>query len=115
MSDYNNPNNFDKYGNPIPGPGGLDNTRPFAYEPVEANSRAPYVLAGLVALIALIGGAMYFTPHRGPTADVATAPPSARDTMTAPMTPPGPAMTRTAPAPTTTPAPAGPPATTTQQ
>lgn len=109
MSDYSkNPEKFDKYGNPIPGTP--------AYEPVESTTtgRAPYVLLGLLVLVGIIGGALYFngTPtasNRG--ADVATAPPAASDTVRTPsspaLPPAGPAarpMDAT-PAPSATPAP----------
>jgi hypothetical protein len=116
MSDYNNPNSYDKYGNPIPG-----EARPMAYEPVEVSGRAPYILVGLLALVAIIGGAMYFNGgHRnGSNANVAAAPPAMERTLTpstqpgAPTTPPAGPM-NTTPAPTATPAPAGPPSTTQQ-
>jgi hypothetical protein len=109
MSDYNNPNNFDKYGNPIPSG--------TPYEPVESTGRAPYVLLGLLVLIGIIGGALYFngTPNasrRG--SDVANAPPAASDTVRSPAATPGspglPPAGRSmdaTPAPSTTPAPAG--------
>jgi hypothetical protein len=113
MSDYNNPNSYDKYGNPIPG-----EARPFNYEPVEANGRAPYVLLGILILIGVVGGGLYFnSSHRG--SNVASAPPAMERTLVpstqpgAPATTPGGAI-NTTPAPTATPAPAGPPATTQQ-
>ena len=84
MSDYNNPNSYDKYGNPIP-----SEARPFAYEPTEANGRAPYVLLGLLVLVGIVGGAMYFNGGNHKAANVATAP--------TPMAP----MTDTRPAPAT--------------
>lgn len=113
MSDYNNPNNFDKYGNPLPGH--------TVYDPEESTGRAPYVLLGILVLIGIIGGALYFngTPSGSRQGtDVANAPPAASRTMTptpsptpgATTTPSGPASTT--PAPTATPAPAGPPSTT---
>ena len=110
MSDYNNPNNFDKYGNPIPGAANV-------YDPDASTGRAPYVLLGILVLIGIVGGALYFngTPNgarQGP--DVASAPPAASRTMTptpSPMprapaastttTTPAPGATPTAPAPTT--------------
>jgi hypothetical protein len=115
MSDYNNPNNFDKYGNPIPGPLGTDPARPYTYDPdARGAGRAPYVLVGLLALIAIIGGAMYFTPHHSATApDVAQAPAATTDTRPLPPTPPAARPMNTTPAPTATPAPAGAPASTT--
>jgi hypothetical protein len=105
MSDYNrSSDNFDKYGNPIPGavPGTV-------YEPA-AESRAPYVLLGLLVLVGIVGGALYFngTPaasRRG--ADVATAPPAVTDTVRTPAAPTLP-TTRpmdATPAPSTMPAP----------
>jgi hypothetical protein len=111
MSDFNpnNPNNFDKYGNPSPGS---------AYEPVESTGRAPYVLLGLLVLVGIIGGALYFngTPHGSRQgADVANAPPAASDTVRTPSSPalpqtgPRTGPTSTTPAPTTTPAPGSPP------
>lgn len=106
MSDYNNPNSYDKYGNPIPGPLGTDPARPYAYEPAEGSGRAPYILVGLLALIAIIGGAMYFTPHRTGDANVAQAPAAATDTRPAPTTPPAAPMSTTPAPTTTTPAPA---------
>jgi hypothetical protein len=93
MTDFNNPNNFDKYGNPIPP------TARFEYEPVATTGRAPYVLLGLLVLIGIVGGAMYFNGGHRRAADVATAPPAMTDTRPAPMAP------MTTPA---TPAPAGP-------
>ena len=84
MSDYNNPNSYDKYGNPLP-------PNRVGYEPVDSAGRGPFVLLGLLVLIGIVGGAMYFTPHKR-AADVATAPPAASDTI------------RTAPAPMATPA-----------
>jgi hypothetical protein len=105
MSDFNNPDRFDKYGNPVPGsiPGSV-------YDPGESTGRAPYVLLGLLVLVGIIGGALYF--NGGPNSarrgsDVATAPPAASDTVRTPSSPalPPAAPTRTAPA--TTPAPAG--------
>ena len=72
MSDYNNPDSYDKYGNPIPG-----EARPLNYEPVEGSGRAPYILVGLLALVAIIGGAMYFNGgHRSANDNVAAAPPA---------------------------------------
>lgn len=110
MSDYNNPNSYDKYGNPIPGPVGTDPARPYAYDPDASTGRAPYVLVGLLALIAIIGGAMYFTPHHSNT-NVAQAPATATtDTRPLPATPPAAGPVNTTPAPTATPAPAGAPA-----
>jgi len=104
MSDFNNPNNFDKYGNPMPGS---------AYEPIESTGRAPYVLLGLLVLVGIIGGALYFNGNtRGsrPGANVAAAPPAASDTVRTPSSPalPQTGPTSTTPAPTVTPAPAGP-------
>lgn len=93
----NNPNNFDKYGN---------TARPTArdaYVPTATTARAPYILMGLLALVAIVGAAMYFNGGRRTASDVATVPPSITDTRpapTAPMT--GPASTT--PAPTATPA-----------
>ncbi len=112
MSDYNNPNEFDKYGNPIPGA-----ARPFVYEPAEGTGRAPYVLLGILVLLGIVGGAMYFNGGHRTASDVASAPPAITDTTTpAPMPPSAPMTgpTSMTPAPTTTPAPAG-PASTTQQ
>src|SRR5476649_8079 len=99
MTDFNNPNNVDKYGNPIPP------TARFEYEPVATTGRAPYVLLGLLVLIGIVGGAMYFNGGHRTASDVAAAPPSMTDTRTAPAAP------RTAPAdmtpaPMATPAPA---------
>lgn len=116
MSDFNNPNNFDKYGNPVPPSTTPPNT---PYEPVPDTGRAPYVLLGILVLIGIIGGALYFNgsgARRG--ADVANAPTaSTTDTRPAPAmprTPAGPTSTTPA-APTTTPAPAGPPSDTMKQ
>ena len=97
MSDYNNPNSYDKYGNPIPP------TARYAYEPVGTNTRAPYVLLGLLALVGIVGGAMYFNGGHRTASDVAVAPPRVIDTRPAPapMTDP----TITTPAPTPAPAP----------
>ena len=100
MIDDNNPNSYDKYGNQIP-----REPRPFAYEPT-TNTRAPYVLLGLLVLVGIVGGAMYFNGGPRPAANVATAP-----TPTAPMT-------DTRPAPTTpmaNPAPTGVPSDTAKQ
>ena len=106
MSDYNNPNSYDKYGNPIPG-----EARPFNYEPIGSSGRAPYVLLGILILIGIVGGGLYFNgKHSG--SNVASAPPAMEQPVT-PATPSGPA--NTTPAPTATPAPAGAPATTNQQ
>jgi hypothetical protein len=116
MSDFNNPNNFDKYGNPIPGPapGIAPGTAPgTAYEPVESTGRAPYVLLGLLVLVGIVGGALYFNGTHGsrPGADVATAPPAASDMVRTPGSPalphtgPQTGPTGTTPAPTATPAP----------
>jgi hypothetical protein len=106
MSDYNNPNSYDKYGNPIPG-----EPRPFSYEPVEGSGRAPYVLLGILVLLGIVGGGLYFnSSHRG-ASDVAAAPPA----MEQPAPAPGPMGTmNTTPAPTTT-SPAGAPSTTDQK
>ena len=104
MSDYNNPREFDKYGNPI-----SPTARPFVYEPVEANSRAPYVMLGLLMLIGIVGGALYFGPNHRPAADIANAPPAVTDTRPAPAPMTGPV--NTTPAPVATPSPAGPPST----
>ena len=102
MSDYDNPKSYDKYGNPIPGPLGAEN-RPYTYDPGASAGRAPYVLVGLLALIAIVGGAMYFTPHHSATApDVAQAPAAATDTRPLPPTPPA-GPVNTTPAPTATP------------
>ncbi len=104
MSDFNNPNNFDKYGNPVPSG--------TAYEPIESTGRAPYVLLGLLVLIGIIGGALYFNgspnAHRS---DVANAPPAASDTVrtpTSPALPPAGRSMDATPTPSTSPAPAGP-------
>src|SRR5476651_810048 len=94
MTDFNNPNNFDKYGNPIPP------TARFEYEPVATTGRAPYVLLGLLVLVGIVGGAMYFNGGHRTAGDVAVAPPRIIDTRPAPVTP----MT----APTATPAPDAP-------
>jgi len=123
MSDFNNPNNFDKYGNPIPGPapGIAPGT---AYEPVESTGRAPYVLLGLLVLVGIVGGALYFngnTHGSRPGADVAAAPPAASDTVRTPGSPalpqsgPHTGPLGTTPAPTTAPAPAGAPTDTMKQ
>jgi len=98
MTDFNNPNNFDKYGNPIPP------TARFEYEPVATTGRAPYVLLGLLVLIGIVGGAMYFNGGHRTASDVATVPPGLTDTRTAPAPLTGPASTMPAPtsAPTTT-------------
>src|SRR5476649_1455650 len=88
MTDFNNPNNFDKYGNPLPSPAR------FEYEPVQSAGRAPYVLLGLLVLIGIVGGAMYFNGGHRTAADVAVAPPRIIDTRPAPVAP------MTAPAPT---------------
>jgi len=103
MSDYIDPRDFDKYGNPVP-----PLTTP--YEPVgDTNGRAPYILLGILALIAIVGGALYFNGgHHTGQPNVASAPPAMSDTAT----PTG--AVNTTPAPTATPAPAGPPATTQQ-
>jgi hypothetical protein len=107
MSDYNNPNDFDKYGNPIPG-----TSRPFVYEPAEGTGRAPYVLLGILVLLGIVGGAMYFNGGHRTASNVASAPPAITDTTTTPAPmPPSAPMTgpaSTTPAPTATPAPAGP-------
>lgn len=108
MSDYNNPNSYDKYGNPIPG-----DARPFTYEPSEANGRVPYVLLGILVLVGLVGGAMYFNGGHGGSSDVASAPMQTA-TPGAPSPRPMGGTLNTTPAPTTTPAPAGPAATTQQ-
>ena len=114
MSDYNNPNpnEFDKYGNPIPG-----TTRPFFCDPAESNSRAPYALLGILALIGIVGGALYFNGSHRTARDVAAAPPAMTDTVTPRAAAPAAPMTgpvNTTPAPTATPAPAGPPSSTQQ-
>lgn len=99
MSDYNNPNNFDKYGNPLPGANNV-------YDPDESTGRAPYVLLGILVLIGIVGGALYFngTPNGARNgADVAQAPPAASRTMT-----PTPAMPRAVPDTGTTATPAAP-------
>ncbi len=101
MSDFNNPNSYDKYGNPIPPTG------PVAYEPTETTGRAPYVLLGLLVLVGIVGGAMYFNGGPRKAADVATAP-SITDTRPAPVAP----MT---PPARTTPAPSGVPSDTVKQ
>ena len=109
MSDYNNPNSYDKYGNPIPG-----EARPFNYEPVGSSGRAPYVLLGILILVGLVGGGLYFNgKHNG--SNVASAPPAIERPLppAASPTAPGGGL-NTTPAPTTTPAPAGAPATTQQ-
>jgi hypothetical protein len=108
MSDFNNPNDFDKYGNPIP-----PNAR-FQYDPVEGNGRGPYVLLGLLVLVGIVGGAMYFNGGHRKAADVATAPAPTTDTRPAPAMPRAGPMATT-PAPMTTPAPADEPSTTTKQ
>ena len=120
MSDINNPKDFDKYGNPVP----PDAARPFAYEPPIAagtTGRAPYILLGILVLVGIVGGALYFNgnEHGNPRRpDVAAAPPAVTDTATPGVpTTPAPAPTgalNTTPAPTATPAPAGPPSTTQQ-
>jgi hypothetical protein len=115
MSDFNNPNNFDKYGNPTP-------TTNSPFEP-ESTGRAPYVLLGLLVLVGIIGGALYFngTPNSSRRADVANAPPAASDTMRTPTSPAMPPAARkldatpTTPAPSTTPAPGGAPTDTVKQ
>lgn len=110
MSDYNDPNRFDKYGNPIPGTANV-------YDPDASTGRAPYVLLGLLVLIGIVGGALYFNggSHTGATRapDVASAPgiarpmtpsatpaipPAAPDTTTTSPAPAAPAMTPAAPA-----------------
>ncbi len=101
MIDDTNPNSYDKYGNQIPG-----EPRPFAYEPATATTRAPYVLLGLLVMVGIVGGAMYFNGGPRHAADVATAP-----TPAAPMT-----DTRAAPVPPmATPAPTGVPSDTAKQ
>ena len=100
MTDFNNPNSYDKYGNPIPG-----DARPFAYDPLDRNGRAPYVLLGLLVLVGIVGGAMYFNGGPRKAADVATAPitdtrPAPATPMTTPMTTPA----TPAPAPSASPA-----------
>lgn len=116
MSDYNNPNNFDKYGNPLPGASNV-------YDPDESTGRAPYVLLGILVLIGIVGGALYFngSPNgaRG-GADVAQAPPAASRTLTPTPAAPrtmdsGPAAATPAPADTTTTPAAPAPATPSQQ
>ena len=96
MNDQNNPNNFDKYGN---------TTRPTArdaYQPAATTARAPYILLGLLALVAIVGAAMFFNGGHRTASDVATAP-AMNDTRPAPAAPmTGPASTT--PAPTATPA-----------
>ena len=101
MTDFNNPNNFDKYGNPLPP------TARYEYEPAAANGRAPYVLLGLLVLVGIVGGAMYFNGGHRTAGDVAVAPPRVIDTRPAPMAP--------TMAPTTTPAPTGVPSDTAKQ
>jgi hypothetical protein len=106
MSDYN-PNNFDKYGNPTPSANnGL-------YEPADDTGRAPYVLLGLLALVAIVGGALYFNggANKGGS-NVAAAPPAVERTAPGDRTTPMARPLGITPAPTTTPAPAGPPAAT---
>ena len=98
MTDFNNPNNFDKYGNPLPP------TARFEYEPVQSSGRGPYVLLGLLVLIGIVGGAMYFNAGHRKAADVATAPPAMTDTRPAPAAPMT-APAGTTPAPMATPAP----------
>lgn len=114
MSDYDNPRDFDKFGNPIPG-----DARPFDYAPAESNARAPYVLLGILVLVGIVGGALYFngTLHSRHGANVATAPAPMSDVTApapgaAPLRTPGTGPTNATPAPMTTPAPAGPPAAT---
>jgi hypothetical protein len=124
MSDLNNPNdpsNFDKYGNPAPGsasgPGGP------AYVPVESTGRAPYVLLGLLVLVGIVGGALYFNGNHNARrgADVANAPPAVSDTVRTPGSPalpqtgPQTGPTGMTPAPTITPAPGGAPTDTMKQ
>ena len=85
MSDYNrNPDAFDKYGNPLP-----NNRSPgTVYEPV-AEGRAPYVLLGLLVLIGIVGGAVYFNGTPTQRRDVATAPPAASTPVRTPAATPG--------------------------
>ena len=111
MSDYNNPNSYDKYGNPIPG-----DARPFNYESVEGSGRAPYVLLGILVLIGIVGGGLYFNSNHRGGSNVASAPTATEQTATPGMPSPRPmgGSLNTTPAPTTTPAPAGAPATTQQ-
>jgi hypothetical protein len=93
MSDYRNPNDFDKYGNPIPG-----SDRPFDYAPAPVNGRAPYVLLGILILVGIVGGAMYFNAgnHDNPRRpDVAQMPSTTGDTST--QTPAPSPMTTTTP------------------
>jgi hypothetical protein len=110
MSDYNNPKDFDKYGNPVP-----PLTTP--YEPAgETSGRAPYVLLGILVLIGIVGGALYFNGgQHTDRPDVASAPPAMSDTATPTPSHAPTGAVNTTPAPTATPAPAGPPATTTTQ
>jgi hypothetical protein len=72
MSDYNNPNpnNPNEFDNPIPG-----TARPFVYDEADRTSRAPYVLLGILVLIGIVGGALYFNSGHRTARDVAAAPP----------------------------------------
>jgi hypothetical protein len=108
MSDYNNPNDFDKYGNPNPG------SRPFVYEPAEGTGRAPYVLLGILVLLGIVGGALYFNGGHRTASDVASAPPAMSDGPTTAPAPMPPSAPMTGPA-STTPAPAGAPSDTVKQ
>ncbi len=104
MSDFNDPNRFDKYGNPLPGGPGR------AYDPDASTGRAPYVLLGILVVIGIVGGALYFngTPngaHRAP--DVASAPGISRPMNPTPM-PAAPRAPNTDATITTSPAPAAP-------
>ncbi len=110
--DYTTPHAYDKDGNLV-----LPDPRPTAYETVESAGRAPYVLLGLLALVAVVGATLYFHGDKAMAPDVATAPPAARALEPAPASPLIPArdparVMGTPPAPITTPAPAGAPATT---
>lgn len=93
MTNFNEPNNYDKYGNP------LSSTRPFVYEPTGGNGRVPFVMLGLLVLLGIVGGAMYFNAGHRTAADVAHAPPAISDTRPAPATMPTPAPAD-APSPT---------------
>ena len=81
LNNPNNPNNFDKYGNPLPP------AARFEYEPTANTGRAPYILLGLLVLIGIVGGTMYFNGGHRTTSDVAVAPPRMSDPAPAPTAP----------------------------
>ena len=61
--DPNHLRNFDRYGNAPYEPAAVDTTR------------APYVLLAILALIGLVGGALYFSGvNNSPSSEIATVP-----------------------------------------